>query len=85
MTNDPNNPILESTLADYKIRYARGDDERINFMKGLWGDSFSRPENISGVRAWDDGTTIDIHFKNQDHVAVYRVNDGEAVFDGFES
>jgi hypothetical protein len=72
-------------IADYKLRHALGDDERINFIKGLWGDGFSRPEKISGVRAWDDGTIIDVHFKDRDHVAVYRVKDGKAVFDGFES
>jgi hypothetical protein len=63
----------------------RGDDERITFMQGLWGKGFSRPENITQARAWEDGTMIDIQFKNQDHVAVYWVQDGKAVFDGFES
>jgi hypothetical protein len=54
-------------------------------MQGLWGKNFSHPSRIVDAVFHEDGTTIDVHFENQDHVAMYYVIDGRVSFQGFES
>jgi hypothetical protein len=78
-------PLLQAAIDSYRYTWESGESDQITFMQSLWGSNFSRPAKISGAHFHENGTTIDINFKGQDHVAMYYVVDGKVEFQGFES
>jgi hypothetical protein len=77
--------FLQAAIDSYKHTYEAGDNEDINFMKRLWGKSFAHPLKITEAVFHEDGMTIDVRFKHQDHVAMYYIIDNKVSFQGFES
>jgi hypothetical protein len=88
MQTNGTNPLLEAAIEDYRKRYASGEIKADVFIR-MYGERYGRPEDIVDAIALDEpiveGSTIDVRFKDQDHVACYRVEEGKVIFQGFES
>jgi hypothetical protein len=78
-------PLLIAAIEDYSARYTSGQDQDIKFLQKIWGEWISKASDIQGAEHNEPLACIDVHFKNQDHVAVYDIVGNTVKFRGFES